>query len=168
MREVCLKKLNLQLPYSSLRTADAFPVVASLPRRPEMRLLFAGYPYRNQLIMVEIALLWTVWLTVACLKLGGGRGRGVSIFMVILHGKFASANLISMEFLPLFLRCHFAGKRLVVSRQPHSQGSLLPTLLLRRAGRREPWEWGWHREMLAVFSDTCKLQLQSGFKLTIF
>ena len=32
---------------SSLRTADVFPVVASLPeeekRRPEMRLLFAGY-----------------------------------------------------------------------------------------------------------------------------
>ena len=30
----------------SLRTADAFPVVASLPpkkRQPEMRLLFAGY-----------------------------------------------------------------------------------------------------------------------------
>ena len=32
----------------SLRTADAFPVVASLPpegekQRPEMRLLFAGY-----------------------------------------------------------------------------------------------------------------------------
>ena len=41
--------------YYSLRTADAFPVVASLPplffglegekRGPEMRLLFAGYRY---------------------------------------------------------------------------------------------------------------------------
>ena len=32
-------------PISSLRTADAFPVVASEgeKRRPEMRLLFAGY-----------------------------------------------------------------------------------------------------------------------------
>ena len=35
----------------SLRTADAFPVVASLPpkkRRPEMRLLFAGYATHGQ------------------------------------------------------------------------------------------------------------------------
>ena len=74
--------------------------------------------------------------------------------MVLLRGKFASANLISMEFLHLFLRCHniFAGKPLVASRQPHSQGSLLPALSLRRAGRREPLEQGWRREMLAVFS----------------
>ena len=72
--------------------------------------------------------------------------------MVLLRGKFASANLISMEFLHLFLRCHFAGKPLVALRQPHSQGSLLPALSLRRAGRREPWERGWHHKMLAVFS----------------
>ena len=50
------KRLILRLPRTlifSLRTADAFPVVASLPpkksfseeekRRPEMRLRFAGY-----------------------------------------------------------------------------------------------------------------------------
>ena len=93
--------------------------------------------------MVEISLLWTVRLTVACLKLVGG--WGVSIIMVILYGKFASSNLISMEFLHLFLRCHFAGKPLVAS-QPRSQGSLLPALLFRRAGRREPWEQGWRRK----------------------
>ena len=38
--------------YSSLRTADVFPVVASLPpkrekQRPEIRLLFAGYHKRT-------------------------------------------------------------------------------------------------------------------------
>lgn len=44
-------------------------------------------------------------------------GRGGSIIMVIhvLRGEFASGNLISVEFLHLFLRCHFAGKPLVVS-----------------------------------------------------
>ena len=52
---VRLSRTNFNLrgdPAISLRTADAFPVVASLPsnfsegqkRRPEMRLLFAGYP----------------------------------------------------------------------------------------------------------------------------
>ena len=52
---VRLSRTNFNLrgdPAISLRTADAFPVVASLPsnfsegekRRPEMRLVFAGYP----------------------------------------------------------------------------------------------------------------------------
>ena len=116
MREVCLKKLNLQL---SLQEPTYYGGDLSLMDSS-----------------VDCSMFEAGW------GMGGG---GVSIIMVILYGKFASSNLISMEFLHLFLRCHFAGKPLVASR-PRSQGSLLPALLLRRAGRREPWEQGWRQK----------------------
>ena len=83
MREVCLKKLNLQLCLQE-------PTYCS----------------------GDLSLMDSL---VDCSVFEAGWGR-VSIIMVILHGKFASANLISMEFLHLFLRCHFAGKPLAVSR----------------------------------------------------
>ena len=124
MREVCLKKLNLHL---SLQEPT--------------------YYYSGDLCLMDSSGDCSMF------EAGWGR-RGVLHYngTVLLRGKFASANLISMEFLHLFLRCHFAGKPLVASQQPHSQGSLLPALSLRRAGRGEPLEQGWRREMLAVFS----------------
>lgn len=67
MREVCLKKLNLQL---SLREPTY---------------------YGGDLSLMDSS--------VDCSMFEAGWESGFSIIMVILHGKFASANLIGIEFL---------------------------------------------------------------------
>ena len=67
--------LTLNFQYSSLRTADVFPVVASLPpknfsegekRRLEIRLLFAGYQHSTVALLYgtpAVRLTESTWIS---------------------------------------------------------------------------------------------------------